>query len=230
VFYHLAYPTVPAYSIALYVVPQDGYTLERVDVYGLVDGRHEHEMVVVQGAECYVGRNDNPSFSACTTPFLLPKGSTKRKNRRIWWWSLFKMTLGAVGSEPLRELADTIWHAVGPSGYNKVRARTPLWDVQQPPPPFFFLLTIALTMEREQDYVYNLAAAVRALAPEAYDSHLFALEVRFLYLIISHFAGRDFVGGMGLGHVLWSHQTLILAGTVTRAGSRNYGWSRVLGC
>jgi hypothetical protein len=30
-----------------------------------------------------------------------------------------------------------------------------------------------------QDYVYKLAAAVRALAPEAYDSHLFALEVRF---------------------------------------------------
>jgi len=29
-----------------------------------------------------------------------------------------------------------------------------------------------------QDYVYKLAAAVRALAPEAYDSHLFALEVR----------------------------------------------------
>ena len=26
--------------------------------------------------------------------------------------------------------------------------------------------------------MYNLAAAVRALAPEAYDSHLFALEVR----------------------------------------------------
>ena len=33
-----------------------------------------------------------------------------------------------------------------------------------------------------QDYVYNLAAAVRALAPEAYDSHLFALEVR-LYIL-----------------------------------------------
>src|SRR6266481_1039507 len=32
--------------------------------------------------------------------------------------------------------------------------------------------------ERWQDYVYNLATAVRALAPEAYDSHLFALEVR----------------------------------------------------
>ncbi|KAI0258676.1 ChaC-like protein [Gloeopeniophorella convolvens] len=31
---------------------------------------------------------------------------------------------------------------------------------------------------RNKDYLYNLAAAVRALAPEAYDSHLFALEVR----------------------------------------------------
>lgn len=29
-----------------------------------------------------------------------------------------------------------------------------------------------------QDYVYDLTAAVRALSPEAYDSHLFALEVR----------------------------------------------------
>jgi len=91
---------------------KDGYTLERVDVYGLVDGGHE--TVVIPGAECYVGRNDNPSF---------------------------------IGSEPLGELAGTIWHSVGPSGRNK-------------------------------DYVYKLAAAVRALAPEAYDSHLFALEAQ----------------------------------------------------
>ena len=34
-----------------------------------------------------------------------------------------------------------------------------------------------------QDYAYNLAAAVRALAPEAYDSHLFALEVRLHFLV-----------------------------------------------
>ncbi|KAH9172888.1 ChaC-like protein [Lactarius sanguifluus] len=86
---------------------KDGYTLERVDVHGAGN-------VPVCGAECYVGRNDNPSF---------------------------------VGSEPLEELADTVWRAVGPSGRNK-------------------------------DYVYNLAAAVRALAPEAHDSHLFALEAR----------------------------------------------------
>ncbi|KAI9453656.1 ChaC-like protein [Lactarius psammicola] len=97
---------------------KDGYTLERVDVHGLLGASEEgHEaaaVVLVRGAECYVGRNDNPSF---------------------------------VGSESLEELADTVWRAVGPSGRNK-------------------------------DYVYNLAAAVRALAPEAYDSHLFALEVR----------------------------------------------------
>ena len=44
--------------------PQDGYTLERVDVYGLVDGDGAHETVVISSAECYVARNDNPSFSA----------------------------------------------------------------------------------------------------------------------------------------------------------------------
>lgn len=91
---------------------KDGYTLERVDVYGLIDG--VHETVVIPGAECYVGRNDNPSF---------------------------------IGSEPLGALSDIIWRSVGPSGPNK-------------------------------DYLYNLAAAVRALAPEAYDSHLFALEAQ----------------------------------------------------
>jgi len=96
---------------------KDGYTLERVDVYGLVhDGDHDEprEAVVISGVECYVARNDNPSF---------------------------------VGSEPLGALADIIWRADGPSGPNK-------------------------------DYVYYLAGAVRALAPEAYDSHLFALEAR----------------------------------------------------
>ena len=51
---------------------QDGYTLERVDIYGLIDG--VHETVVIPGAECYVGRNDNPSFSSCrlfSIPHLL---------------------------------------------------------------------------------------------------------------------------------------------------------------
>lgn len=29
-----------------------------------------------------------------------------------------------------------------------------------------------------EDYLYNLVEAVRTLAPESYDSHLYALEVR----------------------------------------------------
>ena len=143
------------------LAPQDGYTLERVDVYGLVDGDGDgaHETVVISSAECYVARNDNPSFSASRhstpPPFLsslFPRLNARRQ----------------VGSEPLGTLADVIWHAVGPSGPNKV--------------------TIVGTCRAElrtsddgnarQDYVYQLAAAVRALAPEAYDSHLFALEVR----------------------------------------------------
>ncbi|KAF8508760.1 ChaC-like protein [Gautieria morchelliformis] len=57
-----------------------------------------------------------------------------------------------VGSEPLDALAEHIWSSVGPSGRNKAR-----------------------------DYLYDLAAAVRKLAPESYDSHLFALEVGFIY-------------------------------------------------
>ncbi|KIY50060.1 ChaC-like protein [Fistulina hepatica ATCC 64428] len=36
---------------------QDGYTLETVDIYGIVDGR---EQVIIHN--CYVGRADNPSF------------------------------------------------------------------------------------------------------------------------------------------------------------------------
>ena len=53
---------------------QDGYTLERVDVHGptttplLNNSEQRHHSaaptVLVRGAECYVGRNDNPSFGA----------------------------------------------------------------------------------------------------------------------------------------------------------------------
>ncbi|KIK51966.1 hypothetical protein GYMLUDRAFT_100912 [Collybiopsis luxurians FD-317 M1] len=39
---------------------KDGYTLEKVDVWG-VDSNGE-EKVVQHGVRCYVGRNDNPSF------------------------------------------------------------------------------------------------------------------------------------------------------------------------
>jgi len=46
--------------------PQDGYTLERVDVYGIIhdDEKGPREAVVISGVECYVARNDNPSFGA----------------------------------------------------------------------------------------------------------------------------------------------------------------------
>jgi hypothetical protein len=50
---------------------QDGYTLERVDVYGLVDDDGTREAIVIPGAECYIGRNDNPSFSCVLCLSLL---------------------------------------------------------------------------------------------------------------------------------------------------------------
>ncbi|KAI0677023.1 ChaC-like protein-domain-containing protein [Trametes maxima] len=56
-----------------------------------------------------------------------------------------------IGSEPIDQLAERIWHSVGPSGPNK-------------------------------EYLYRLAEAVRRLAPESHDSHLFELEVRGIRL------------------------------------------------
>ncbi|KZT65983.1 ChaC-like protein [Daedalea quercina L-15889] len=90
---------------------KDGYSLEQLDIWGIVDGR---EQVVFHNAFCYVGHNTNASF---------------------------------IGSEPIEQLARKIWESVGPSGPNK-------------------------------DYLYHLAEAVRQLAPESHDSHLFALETR----------------------------------------------------
>ncbi|KAL0950525.1 hypothetical protein HGRIS_007333 [Hohenbuehelia grisea] len=49
----------------------DGYTMEVIDVWGVVDGK---EKVIVPG--CYVGRNDNPSFLGSEPLDLLA--------RRIW--------------------------------------------------------------------------------------------------------------------------------------------------
>ncbi|KAG2147513.1 ChaC-like protein [Suillus clintonianus] len=58
-----------------------------------------------------------------------------------------------IGSEPLDDLAQRIWASVGPSGPNKA-------------------------YHLPQEYLYRLAESVRQLAPESFDSHLFALEVR----------------------------------------------------
>ncbi|KAI0772012.1 ChaC-like protein [Trametes elegans] len=111
----VAYTIDPAYASEvrdyLDYREKDGYTLEEVDIHGLVNG---HEQVVIPKAYCYVGRPDNPSF---------------------------------LGSEPIDKLAERIWHSVGPSGPNK-------------------------------DYLYHLAEAIRRLAPESHDSHLFELETR----------------------------------------------------
>ena len=65
--------------------------------------------MLVRGAECYVGRNDNPSFGACVLFFV------SASSRFIQC-----ATCDVVGSETLEELADTVWRAVGPSGRNKV--------------------------------------------------------------------------------------------------------------
>jgi hypothetical protein len=67
--------------VVLSFTTQDGYTLERVDVYGLVDG--VHETVVIPGAECYVGRSDNPSFSSCGLLFSIPFSWASTKAFRI---------------------------------------------------------------------------------------------------------------------------------------------------
>jgi glutathione-specific gamma-glutamylcyclotransferase len=76
------------------------------------------------------------------------------------------MSVYPVGSEPLDALAEHIWSSVGPSGRNKACIVT----VSQ----MSLMMSCIL-----QDYLYDLAAAVRKLAPESYDSHLFALEVGY---------------------------------------------------
>jgi hypothetical protein len=111
-------------SLCLFSPVQDGYTLERVDVYGLVDG--VHETVLIPGAECYVGRKDNPSFSQCGLLLSLsPLGvgsQTSVSHFPLSKKKTFAHVLDSqVGSEKLDVLTDTIWHAVGLSGPNKVR-------------------------------------------------------------------------------------------------------------
>lgn len=59
----IAYTIDPAYQAEvrdyLDYREKDGYTLETVDVYSMERGC---EKVMIRGALCYVGRNDNPSF------------------------------------------------------------------------------------------------------------------------------------------------------------------------
>jgi cation transport protein ChaC len=58
--------------------------------------------------QCYVGRNDNPSFGTLQSLQNLYKA---------------RHTYGTtVGSEPLDVLAHRIWRSVGPSGPNKARS------------------------------------------------------------------------------------------------------------
>ncbi|KAF9037021.1 ChaC-like protein [Rhodocollybia butyracea] len=99
---------------------KDGYTLETVDVWGVdSDG---HEKIVLHGARI--------SKSSLAIRCYVGRNDNP----------------SFIGSEPLDDLAHTIWKSVGPSGPNK-------------------------------EYLYKLAEAVRKLAPESHDSHLYALEV-----------------------------------------------------
>ena len=108
-----------------------------------------------------------------------------------------------VGSEPLDALAGHIWLSVGPSGKNKVH-----------PLPFIFLLT---PNHDTQDYLYQLAESVRALAPASYDTHLFALEVGFALIVWSRISAAH---GLWLTMPLFSplHHRLESDGSTGREG------------
>ncbi|GLB36826.1 putative catalyzes the cleavage of glutathione into 5-oxo-L- proline and a Cys-Gly dipeptide [Lyophyllum shimeji] len=65
----IAYTIDPAYEAEvrdyLDYREKDGYTMEVIDIYGMDDdddGGGGHEKVIIHGAICYVGRDDNPSF------------------------------------------------------------------------------------------------------------------------------------------------------------------------
>lgn len=84
----------------------------------------------------------------------------------------------------MTQLADHIAHACGPSGPNKVRACAPLSSLRKEEhfivpvySPFGgqrFLLTWPNIPK--QEYLYNLAAAVRLLCPASEDAYLAQLE------------------------------------------------------
>ena len=77
-----------------------------------------------------------------------------------------------------------------------------------------------------QDYVYKLAAAVRALAPEAYDSHLFALEVSICVRVFRHLwhPWGELLGSSQSSVVLSQNKSVpVFTGSVARVGSRVRG-------
>lgn len=80
----------------------------------------------------------------------------------------------------MTQLADHIAHARGPSGPNKVRAHTPEFLPRRKErvpvsSPFGFEKGLLNRMP-EQEYLYNLAAAVRLLCPASEDAYLAQLE------------------------------------------------------
>ncbi|KAL9715592.1 hypothetical protein Ac2012v2_000034 [Leucoagaricus gongylophorus] len=94
----IAYTIDPAYEVEvrdyLDYREKDGYTMETLDIYGIVDGR---ERVIIHNAfQCYVGLNDNPSFIGSEPLDVLA--------HRIW------RTVGPSGpnKEYLYKLADSV--------------------------------------------------------------------------------------------------------------------------
>ncbi|KAJ6460081.1 ChaC-like protein [Mycena vitilis] len=82
---------------------KDGYTMETMPIYGVVDGT---ETVIISNAYCYVGRKDNPSFIGSEP---LPALA-----RRIW------VSVGPSGpnKEYLYNLADAV-RELSPASYDK---------------------------------------------------------------------------------------------------------------
>lgn len=84
--------------------------------------------------------------------------------------------IASVGSEPLAILSQRIHSTAGPSGLNKVSLAPPP-PTPDPRAPDPFLMS-APFFRLPQDYLYELATAVRELDPQAEegDKYLFELE------------------------------------------------------
>ncbi|KAF8178873.1 ChaC-like protein [Mycena galopus ATCC 62051] len=82
---------------------KDGYTMESMPIYGIVDGA---ETTIIQHAYCYVGRKDNPSFIGSEP---LPALA-----HRIW------ISIGPSGTnkEYLYNLANAV-RELSPQSYDK---------------------------------------------------------------------------------------------------------------